>query len=77
LVNPATWEEDLAALLPGTVVVWNSDGKLPMDREDVISYPIPMNSLARKLNPKLAKLVSNIIYVGALAEIIGIDQAAL
>ncbi len=77
LVNPATWEEDLAALLPGTVVVWNSDGKLPMDREDVISYPIPMNSLARKLNPKLAKLVSNIIYVGALAEILGIDQAAL
>ena len=77
LVNPATWEEDLAALLPGTVVVWNSDGKLPMDRDDVISYPIPMNSLARKLNPKLAKLVSNIIYVGALAEIIGIDQAAL
>ncbi len=77
LVNPATWEEDLAALLPGTVVVWNSDGKLPMDREDVISYPIPMNSLARKLNPKLAKLVSNIIYVGALAEILGIDQSAL
>jgi 2-oxoglutarate ferredoxin oxidoreductase subunit alpha len=77
LVNPATWEEDLAALLPGTVVIWNSDGKLPMDREDVISYPIPMNSLARKLNPKLAKLVSNIIYVGALAEILGIDQAAL
>lgn len=77
LVNQATWEEDLAALLPGTVVVWNSDGKLPMDREDVISYPIPMNSLARKLNPKLAKLVSNIIYVGALAEILGIDQSAL
>ncbi|MEK9730495.1 MAG: 2-oxoacid:acceptor oxidoreductase subunit alpha [Candidatus Poseidoniales archaeon] len=77
LVNPATWEEDLAALEPGTVVVWNSDGKLPMEREDVISYPIPMNSLARKLNPKLAKLVSNIIYVGALAEILGIDNAAL
>lgn len=77
LVNPATWEEDLASLEPGTVVVWNSDGKMPMEREDVISYPIPMNSLARKLNPKLAKLVSNIIYVGALAEILGIDNEAL
>ncbi|MDA0716320.1 MAG: 2-oxoacid:acceptor oxidoreductase subunit alpha [archaeon] len=77
LVNPATWEEDLAALEPGTVVVWNSDGKMPMEREDVISYPIPMNSLARKLNPKLAKLVSNIIYVGALAEILGIENEAL
>lgn len=77
LVNPATWEEDLASLEPGSVVVWNSDGKMPMEREDVISYPIPMNSLARKLNPKLAKLVSNIIYVGALAEILGIDNEAL
>ena len=25
LVNPATWAEDLAALEPGTVVVWNEN----------------------------------------------------
>ena len=77
LVNPATWEEDLAALEPGTAVIWNADAKMPMEREDVISYPVPMNSLARKLNPKLAKLVTNIIYVGVIAELIGIDDGAL
>ena len=27
LVNPATWDEDLAALEPGSVVIWNSDTK--------------------------------------------------
>ena len=46
LVNPATWEEDLASLEPGTVVIWNMDSKMPMEREDVISYPVPMTKIA-------------------------------
>ncbi|MBJ14377.1 MAG: ferredoxin oxidoreductase [Euryarchaeota archaeon] len=77
LVNKATWAEDLAALEPGSVVVWNMDSKMPMDREDVVSYPIPMTKLARSLSPKLAKLVTNIVYVGALAELLGITDEAL
>ena len=77
LVNPATWDEDLAALEPGTVVIWNENAKMEMTRDDVVSYPVPMMSLARKINPKIAKLVTNIIYVGVLAEMLGIDQGAL
>jgi 2-oxoglutarate ferredoxin oxidoreductase subunit alpha len=77
LVNPATWHEDLAALEPGTVVIWNENSKMEMTRDDVVSYPVPMMGLARKINPKIAKLVTNIIYVGVLAEILGIDQGAL
>ena len=77
LVNKATWAEDLAALEPGSVVVWNMDSKMPMDREDVVSYPVPMTKLARSLSPKLAKLVTNIVYVGALAELLGITDEAL
>ena len=77
LVNPATWVEDLAALEPGTVVIWNENSKIEMTRDDVVSYPVPMMSLARKINPKIAKLVTNIIYVGVLAEMLGIDQGAL
>ena len=77
LVNKATWAEDLAALEPGSVVVWNMDSKMPMDREDVVSYPVPMTKLARTLSPKLAKLVTNIVYVGVLAELLGITDEAL
>jgi 2-oxoglutarate ferredoxin oxidoreductase subunit alpha len=78
LVNPATWEEDLAALEPGSVVIWNSDTKKKtVDRDDIVSYPVPMSSLARKINPKIAKLVTNIVYVGVLAELLGIDQTCL
>ena len=77
LVNKATWAEDLAALEPGSVVIWNMDSKMPMDREDVVSYPVPMTKLARTLSPKLAKLVTNIVYVGVLAELLGITDEAL
>ena len=77
LVNKATWAEDLAALEPGSVVIWNMDSKMPMDREDVVSYPVPMTKLARSLSPKLAKLVTNIVYVGVLAELLGITDEAL
>ena len=78
LVNPATWDEDLAALEPGTVVIWNSDTKgKTVEREDIVSYPVPMSALARKINPMIAKLVTNIVYVGVLAELLGIDQAKL
>ena len=77
LVNKATWADDLAALEPGSVVIWNMDSKMPMDREDVVSYPVPMTKLARTLCPKLAKLVTNIVYVGVLAELLGITDEAL
>jgi len=77
LVNPAKWHEDLESLEPGSVVIWNENAKMEMTRDDVISYPVPMSSLARKINPKIAKLVTNIIYVGVLAEVLGIDQAEL
>jgi len=77
LVNKATWAEDLASLEPGSVVIWNMDSKMPMDREDIVSYPVPMTKLASTLSPKLAKLVTNIVYVGVLAELLGITDEAL
>ena len=77
LVNPATWDEDLADLEPGSVVIWNENAKMEMTRDDVVSYPVPMTKLAKSINSKLAKLVTNIIYVGVLAEMLGIDQEEL
>ena len=77
LMNPDTWADDLAELEPGTVVVWNTDAKMAMDRDDVVSYPVPMTTMARTLNAKLARMVANVIYVGVIAEMLGIDEAAI
>lgn len=77
LMNKATWAKDLAALEPGSVVIYNTNVKLPVERDDIIAYPVPMTKIARSLHPKLARMIANIIYVGVIAELVGIDQAIL
>jgi len=74
LMNIDTWTEDLAELKSGTVVIYNTDVKQPVDRDDLILYPAAMTSMARELNPKLAKMVANIVYVGIMAEMLEIPQ---
>ena len=66
-MNPDTWVEDIENLEPNTVLIYNTDTRLPIDREDLILYPVPMGTMGRKINPKLAKLVANMIYVGIVA----------
>ena len=54
-MNIDTWTEDINELLPNTVLIYNTDVKAPVERDDLILYPIPMNSMGRKINPKLAE----------------------
>ena len=77
LLNKATWDNDIASLESGTVVIYNSDVKLPVERDDLILYPIPMTTIARGLNPKLARMIANMVYVGVIAELIGLDSTIL
>ena len=76
-MNKDTWQKDLDSLEPGTVVIYNEDVKLPVDRDDCPSFGMPMTKMARGINPKLARLMCNMYYVGALAHLLGIDDAAV
>jgi 2-oxoglutarate ferredoxin oxidoreductase subunit alpha len=77
LMNKDTWHKDLARIEPGTIVIYNEDAKLPVDRDDCPSYGMPMTKMARGINPKLARLMCNMYYVGALAHLLEIDEAAI
>ena len=77
LMNKDTWHKDLAGIEPGTVVIYNEDVKLPVDRDDCPSFGMPMTKMARGINPKLARLMCNMYYVGALAHLLGIDGTAI
>ena len=77
LMNPDTWEKDLSKLKKGSVVIYNSDTRMPVERDDLILYDVPCSKIARGVNSKLAKLITNTVYVGALSEIIGIEQEAI
>ncbi len=79
-LNPATLGDDLDATQPGQVVVYNSDQKLSPERADqFITYGVPLDTLARK-NLKDAKLrpkLRNMIYVGVLSALFGIDEDSI
>ena len=51
-----------------------------MTRTDIAAYPMPVKELVRK-NPEIPSdfrdLVGNMIYVGVLSQILGIDLAAV
>ena len=77
MMNKDTWEKDLGALKPGTIVIYNEDTKLPVNREDCICLGMPMTSMARGISPKMARLMANMYYVGGIAHLLGIDSTAL
>ena len=77
MMNNDTWDKDLYNLEPGTVIIYNQDAKLPVERDDCIVLPMPMTKMARSISPKMAKLMANMYYVGALAHLLDIDQKAI
>ena len=81
-MNPATWERDAANVRPGGAVI--HEATFPRlgaaARDDVSWYPVPFARLAREkleAKPDLRKYLQNMIYVGVLAELIGLDPAAI
>ena len=77
LMNKDTWIKDLEKLDPGTIVVYNEDVKLPVEREDCVILGMPMTKMARKINAKLGRLIANMYYVGAVAHLLNIDEDAI
>ncbi|HET9030201.1 MAG TPA: 2-oxoacid:acceptor oxidoreductase subunit alpha [Candidatus Aquilonibacter sp.] len=80
-LNPATWRQDVAAVRPGGVIVHEATYPIAGDtqRDDVTYYAVPFNELA-KANFKdggLRKYLMNMIYVGVLAELLGIEEATV
>ncbi len=78
-MNPETIADDEAGLMPGAVFIYNSDLKYAPKREDVAAIGVPFGQIVAGTcqEVKLRKLVTNMVYVGVLAELIGIDMAEI
>ena len=61
IMNKDTWEKDLKALEPGTIVIFNEDAKMPVERDDCICLGMPMTTMARGISPKMARLMRTCI----------------
>ena len=76
VMNPETAPDDIAAMGPGSVIVLNQAIVAPAVAEDRFVYAVPMQQLITPITQdvKLRRLVVNMIYVGVLAELIGIAE---
>lgn len=75
-MNPNSFMQDLADVTPGGVFLFADDIKTPVTREDVIVYPMPVKQLVKESDVPsgLRNYVANMVYVGVLAQILGIDM---
>ena len=75
-MNPETAKDDVLKLTPGAIVIYDEPLKLSELRADLIFYPVPFQKLvtASCPEPKLHKLVKNMIYVGVAAKMLGLDM---
>jgi 2-oxoglutarate ferredoxin oxidoreductase subunit alpha len=74
-MNGETAREDVMSISPGAVCVYDEPLNLSALRDDVIFYPIPFDKLVAPVCPdaKLRRLVKNMIYVGVVDCLLGID----
>ncbi|MGA2087204.1 MAG: 2-oxoacid:acceptor oxidoreductase family protein, partial [Terracidiphilus sp.] len=74
-LNPDTAKQDTLALPPGGVAIYDEFLDLKQYRDDVIFYAVPFDKITITIcpEPKLRKLVRNMVYVGAVAQLLAID----
>ncbi len=75
-INPASFARDLAEVAPGGAFFYADDIKQAITRTDISVYPMPVKQIIREqteVPSNLRDLVGNMVYVGVLAQMIGID----
>jgi 2-oxoglutarate ferredoxin oxidoreductase subunit alpha len=75
-MNPQTAREDVEALQPGALCIYDAPLNCKSVRNDIVFYEVPFAKLAGELttDSRLRKLLTNMIYVGIVAELIGIER---
>ncbi len=80
-LNAATWRTDVASVKAGGTIVHEATYPVAGEtlREDLTYYAVPFNELAKAnfTDGNLRKYLLNMIYVGVLAELLGIDEATI
>jgi 2-oxoglutarate ferredoxin oxidoreductase subunit alpha len=76
-MNADTAREDVLALAPGAVAVYDAPLALDRLRDDLVFYPVPFDRLVEPVTgeAKLRRLLRNMAYVGVLARLLSIDMA--
>ena len=74
-MNPGSFAQDLADVKPGGVFLYADHINLAINRDDITIYPMPVQQLVKESDApsSLRNYVANMVYVGILAQLLGID----
>ncbi|MEP6874316.1 MAG: 2-oxoacid:acceptor oxidoreductase subunit alpha [Burkholderiales bacterium] len=78
-MNPQTWAQDLAEIEPGGYLMYDSSKPMPIStagkRSDIHVLGVPLTDLCatRYTDPRERQLLKNIVYVGVLCAMLGIE----
>ncbi len=74
-MNPTTFINDMESVCPGGVLYYPDDVKIPVTRNDIVSYPMPVKQIIRDagIPSNRRDYVANMVYVGVLAQMLHID----
>lgn len=78
--NRATVNDDIMELPSGGVCIYNADWKSVPEREDITYYPVPVKEFVMEsgvTNAKMRSYIANMVYVGALAQLIEIPLESI
>ncbi|HEY1562995.1 MAG TPA: 2-oxoacid:acceptor oxidoreductase subunit alpha [Caulobacteraceae bacterium] len=77
-MNPQTWKKDIPAIEPGGYLFYDSTKPLPPEgvRDDITLLGVPLTAICNATydDPRQRQLFKNIIYVGALTALLGVDR---
>jgi 2-oxoglutarate ferredoxin oxidoreductase subunit alpha len=75
-MNGRTVAEDMDAVAPGGIVLYDDSLPIANHRKDVTYYPMPVKDLVKEadLPFNLRDYVANMVYVGVLAQLLDIDM---
>ncbi len=80
-MNPQTWDADVAELEPGGYLFYDSTRPLPPSkfRPDVQVIGMPLTEICNVVytDPRQRQLFKNIVYVGALSVLLGIEAGVI
>lgn len=80
-MNPQTWDKDVGEIEPGGYLFYDSTRPMPPSkfRSDINVVGMPLTAICneRYTDPRQRQLFKNIVYVGALASLLGIEIGEL
>ena len=80
-MNPQTWDKDVAEVVPGGYLFYDSTKSMPLSkfRRDINVIGVPLTEMCNReyTDPRQRQLFKNIIYIGALAALLDMDVAAI